>query len=188
MDTLLLTLLVCLWGETGDRSQMLTAAFARRWPGRITVILGLMVAAGANAALSAWAGGYIATSIGVGARGLFLGVALLAASVAMLWPVKTPDLLVRWRLGAFGTSAIGLFILGFGESAQFLIAGMATARAEPVWAGLGGAAGVILACLLPVVCGPDIVSRLPLRMVRNTGAALFFLAGSAMALAALGLL
>ncbi|MBB6124946.1 TMEM165/GDT1 family protein [Sphingobium subterraneum] len=188
MDTLLLTLLACLWGETGDRSQMLTAAFARRWPGRLTVILGLVVAAAANAALSAWAGSFIATSIGVGARGLFLALALLAASVAMLMPVKTPDLLVRWRVGAFGTSALGLFILGFGESAQFLIAGMATARAEPSWAAVGGATGVILACLLPLICGPDIFSRLPLRMVRRTGAAIFFLIGSAMALAALGLL
>ncbi|MDI1294358.1 MAG: TMEM165/GDT1 family protein, partial [bacterium] len=145
MAALLIALLGCLLGEIGDKSQLLVLALATRFNRNGAVIAGIVVAAIANAALSATAGAFLAPMIGADARLLFLALSLLFLGVGMLWPVKVPDPLADWPIGAFLTTMLGLFILGFGDGPQFLILGIATRTGDPVLAAIGGAIGVILA-------------------------------------------
>lgn len=187
MDALLIALLACLLGEMGDRSQMLCVALTERFRRDGAIIAGMVVAVACNVALSAFAGNLIAHLLAPNARNLFLALGLLAGGVTMLMPTKAPDALAGWRIGAFGTSALGLFILGFGESAQFLIMGISAAWADPVFAGVGGALGIITACTVAILLRSSLATLLPLRIIRRGAAMLFLLTGGIVAVRALGL-
>lgn len=188
MDALLLALIGCLLGEIGDKSQLLVLALAARYNRNGAVMAGIAVAAIANATLSAYAGAWIGPMMGADARLLFLALSVAFLGAGLLWPVKTPDTLTGWPTGAFLTTALGLFILGFGDGPQFLILGIATRTGDPLLAGVGGAIGV-MAALMPVVLLRDrLLTLLPLRPIRIVGGALLLLTGGIMALSALALL
>ena len=188
MDALLLALLGCLLGEIGDKSQLLVLALATRYNRDGAVIAGIAVAAIANAAVSASAGAWIAPMLGADARLLFLALSVLFLGVGLFWRASPPDPLAGWRTGPFLTTAIGLFILGFGDGPQFLILGIATRTADPLLAGIGGAIGV-MAALIPVVAARGaLLAALPLRAIRWTGGAVLLATGAGLALSATGLL
>ncbi|BBF68651.1 MULTISPECIES: TMEM165/GDT1 family protein [Sphingomonas] len=188
MDALLIALLGCLLGEIGDKSQLLVLALATRYDRNGAIIAGIVVAAAANAALSAFAGAWIGPMLGADARLLFMALSVLFLGAGLFWRPSAPDPLAGWPTGAFLTTALGLFILGFGDGPQFLILGIATRTADPMLAGIGGTIGVI-AALVPVVLLRDrILAVLPLRAIRWTGGVLLLLAGAVMALVATGLL
>src|SRR3546814_543535 len=132
-----------LLAETGDRGQLLAHALAERFRRDGAVIAGIVAAALANAAIGAAAGAFIAPMLGTDGRLLFLALALIFLAAGMFWPTKQPDPLANWRLGPFLTSALGLFILGIGDGAQFLILGIAVRTADPFLAAAGGAIGII---------------------------------------------
>lgn len=187
MDALLIALLGCLLGEIGDKSQLLVLALATRYDRNGAVIAGLIVAAIANATLSAFAGAYIGPMLGADARLLFFALSLLFLGAGLLWPVKSPDPLAKWPIGAFLTTTLGLFILGFGDGPQFLILGIATHSANPALAAIGGAVGVIAASLPVVLLRGRIFAMLPVRSIRLGGGVLILLIGATSALSALGL-
>lgn len=187
MDALLIALLGCLLGEIGDKGQLLTLALATRFQRDGAVIAGVVAAAIANAAIGAVAGAFLAPMLGSDARLLFLALALLFLAIGMAWPVRQPDPLANWRLGPFLTSALGLFILGFGDGAQFLILGVATRTADPVLAGAGGAIGIIAATVPAVLLRDALFKGLPIRAIRLGGGLLMLLIGFAVAVSALHL-
>lgn len=187
MDTLLLALLACVLGETGGRMQRLAGLLDARFGRPAALLLGAACAAAALAALAAAAGAYLLPMLSPEARLLFLALALLTGGATMLWRSRAPDSLSGWRIGPFLTAFLGLLILGFGDSAMFLLVALAAARAEPLWAGVGGAiglwVGIALAVLLPasLMAGPRW-----LLLQRATGAG-FVLLGLGAAVSALGL-
>lgn len=188
MDSLLLALIGCLLGEMGGRGQWLVLALANRYERDGTIIAGIIVAAIANAALSALAGAWIGPMLGPYARLLFLALAMAFLGAGLLWPMRRPDPLTGWRIGPFLTSALGLLILSFGEGSQFLILGIAARMNPPVLAAIGGMIGVA-AAMIPVVALRDrFFTVMPLRAIRWTGGALLLLAAAIMALKAVGLI
>ena len=187
MDALLLALLGCLLGEIGDKSQLLVLALATRYGRDGAIIAGIIVAATANAAISAAAGAWIAPMLASDARLLFLALATLFLGVGLFWRAKEPDPLSGWPTGAFLTTALGLFILGFGDGPQFLILGIATRTGDPVLAGIGGAIGVIAALVPVVLLRERLLALLPARAIRLVGGGVLLLAGAIMALRALAL-
>ncbi len=156
MDALLTALLGCLLGEIGDKSQLLVLALATRYDRNGAVIAGIVAAAIANAAISAFAGAWIGPMLGADARLLFLALATL--------------------------------FLGVGDGPQFLILGIATRTAEPWLAGIGGAIGVIVALMPVVLLRAQLLTILPVRAIRWSGAGMLLLIGAGLALAATGLL
>ncbi|WP_375195459.1 TMEM165/GDT1 family protein [Sphingobium sp.] len=187
MDALLIGLLGCLLGEMGDKGQWLLLALSTRFQRTGALIAGIAFAAAANAALGAVAGGFLAPMLGSDARLLFLALALLFLAGGMAWPVKRPDPLANWRIGPFLTAALGLFILGFGDGAQFLILGVAARTADPVLAATGGAIGMFAAWLPVILLREQLFRVLPLRAIRLAGALLFLLGAMGAAISALHL-
>jgi Ca2+/H+ antiporter, TMEM165/GDT1 family len=185
MDALLTALIGCLFAEVGGASQLLVLALAARFQRPAAIIAGIAVAAAANAAISAAAGAFIGPMLGSNARLLFLALAVLFLGLGMLWPVKTPDPLANWTIGPFLTSAIGLFILGFGDGAQFLILGIAIRTASPELAALGGAVGVIAALIPAALLGEPLFRALPWRPVRRAGGVLMLILSLILAVNAL---
>ena len=135
MDAFLLSLMLCLLVESASETPRLAWALRQRYNHSLGVTLGVMLGLGANAAVAAVAGKMIAGMLTSEARDL-------------MFRARRVDRLAGWKLGAFLTSALGFFILGFGESASFLIAGIAAARADPWMAAVGGGAGTMIACLV----------------------------------------
>src|SRR3546814_16005630 len=68
----------------------------------------------------------------------------------MLMPVKRPDDVGGWRIGAFFTSFFAMFILEFGDKSQFIVAAVAMRTGDPVLSAVGGSLGILLA-LAPAV-------------------------------------
>ena len=188
MDALLTALLGCLLGEMGDKSQWLVLALATRYRRDGLVLAGVAVAAACNAALSAAAGAFLAPMLADNARLLFLALSVLFLGAGMIFRVKRPDTLDGWPLGAFLTSALGLFILGFGDGPQFLVLGIATRTGDPVMAAIGGAIGVTLAAVPVVVLRNAFYRHRALAAVRLGGGALLLLIGALLAFAALQIL
>lgn len=187
MDALLFALIGCLLGTMGDKSQRLVLALANRFNRDGALIAAILLASIANAALSALAGAFIGPMLAANARLLFLALSLLFLGVGMLWRQSAPDPLAGWRIGAFLTGLLGLFIVQFGDGQQFLILGLATRTGDPVIAGIGGAIGTIVG-LVPVVIGREkFLDVLPLKLIRRIAGVLLLLIGAACALAALGL-
>ena len=187
MDALLTALLGCFLAEIGDKNQLLVLALAARFGRDGAIIAGILAAAAANAAIAATAGAFLAPMLGSDARLLFLALALLFLGLGLLWPVKPPDPLAGWPTGPFLTSALGLFILGFGDGSQFLILGIATRTADPILAGIGGALGVAAALIPAVLLRDRLLRIIPVRAIRYGGAALTLILAAALAVSALQL-
>jgi putative Ca2+/H+ antiporter (TMEM165/GDT1 family) len=187
MDALLTALLGCLLGEMGDKSQLLLLALAVRFNHNRAVLLGAAVAAIANAGIAAAAGAVLAPMLGADARLLFAALSVLFLGLGLLWRVKQPDVLENWKIGAFLTTALGLFILGFGDGPQFLILGLTTRTGDPLLAGIGGAIGILAAQIPVILLREQFFKAMPLRTLRLGSAALFLLIGAIMALSALAL-
>jgi len=186
MDALLTALIGCLFAEAGGASQLLVLALAMRFQRPAPIIAGVIVAAAANAAISAAAGAFIGPMLGSNARLLFLALAVLFLGLGMLWPVKAPDPLANWTIGPFLTAAIGLFILGFGDGAQFLILGIATRTASPALAAVGGALGIMAALIPAALVRAPHFRALPWRQVRLAGGVLMLIVALILAVNALG--
>lgn len=188
MDALLTALLACLIVEMGDRRQLLSLALAVRHRPQGAVIGGVVIAAFANAVIAAAAGAYLTPRLGLDARKLFFGLALAMAGAGLLAAVKRPDLLTDWRIGALPTSALGLFILGFGNSAQFLALAISIWTADPIFSAIGSGLGVSLACVPVVLLRQHFFAALPLKWIRRASGALFVGLGAGLSLSATGLL
>lgn len=187
LDALMAALVAAVLAQAGDAQPRLAAALADRFraPGAVA----------AGAALALLAASLVACALGaaVGPRltpeagGLFVALALLLQGGGALFRAKPPDRLERWRLGAFGTAAAGLFVLAFGDGLQFVVLALAARARAPWLAAPGAVVGSLLVIAPAAVLGARGWEALPLRAFRLGGAALFLLAGAWVGLAALGL-
>ena len=103
---------------------------------------------------------------------VFLALALLLQGAGGLVRAREPDRLARWRLGAFGTSGLGLFVLALGEGLQFIVLALAVS-AELPWAAAVGATAGSLAVIAPAaLIGERGWTALPLLAIRRTAGAM----------------
>ncbi len=174
--------------QVGDRPAGLAAILADRYRAPWRVIAMAAAALLGAGLLAALAGALLAPKLTPEAKQLFLALALLFQGVGAGFPVKSPDRLEGWRLGAALTSLVGLFILAFGDGVQFVVLALA-ARAELPWLAAVGATLGSLAILAPAaVLGEAGWRALPLVAARRVIGALFVLAALWLGLGALRLI
>ena len=188
MDAFLTTLLSVLLAEVGDRTQILAAALALRFHRNGAVIAGLALATLINCIFSAVAGSVIDSWISEAPLMLFGGLAYIFAGLGMLMWRRPVDVLENWRLGAFMTSFLGIFILQFGDKSQFLI--LANAARTDLWGFVvvGGWAGIMAACIPAIILRERLAALLPLKHIRIGGGIILLLWGLILALRAFGLI
>jgi putative Ca2+/H+ antiporter (TMEM165/GDT1 family) len=119
MDAFLATFLSVILAEMGDRPQLLAGALAIRFHRNGAVIAGLALATLLNCILSAVGGSVIDQWISEAPLKLFAGLAYIFAGAGMLLWRRRVDPLLGWKLNAFWTAFLGLFILQFGDKSQF---------------------------------------------------------------------
>ncbi|WP_375380137.1 TMEM165/GDT1 family protein [uncultured Sphingomonas sp.] len=175
-------------GQLGDKTAWLVAILADRYraPGR--VIAAAAVALLAASGIAAAGGAFIAPRITPEAKQLFLGMALVLQGGGAFFPVKMPERLSGWRLGAVPTTLVGLFILAFGDGVQFIVVTLAARTPFPVLAAIGATIGSLAVVVPAAILGEAAWARVPWRWVRVGAGALFLPAGAAIGLTAVGLL
>jgi putative Ca2+/H+ antiporter (TMEM165/GDT1 family) len=188
MDALMAALVAAAFAQVGDRPAWLASILADRYRAPGLVIAAAAVALLGAGLLAAAAGALLAPRLTPEARQLFLALALLFQGGGALFPVKPPDRLAGWRLGAALTSLIGLFILAFGDGVQFIVLALA-ARAQLPWLAAVGAMLGSLAVIAPAaILGEAGWTGLPLVTLRRIIGVLFVLAAIGLGLSALRLI
>ncbi|WP_017669520.1 TMEM165/GDT1 family protein [Blastomonas sp. AAP53] len=187
MEAFVTTLLLTAIVQTGDRAQLLSAALGQRFDRPVPLLLAAFLASGLLAAVGALGGVVVGDWISIDALRLFYALSLLFAGLGMLAWRRPVGVLQRWRTGPFLTGLLGIAIVQFGDKGQFIIAATAARSHDWVWPLLGGWSGTMLG-LAPAVIWQGELARLPLRAVRIAAGAIITLIGTALALAAFGLI
>ncbi len=180
-------LVVAALAQVGDKPAWLAALLADRYAKPMTVIA---MAAGALAAASGIAaalGSLLAPQLTPEAKQLMLALALLLQAGGALFPVKSPERLDGWRLGAAATSFLGLFILLFGDGVQFVVAALAACTPTPALAAIGATLGGLVPIAAAAMLGEKAWNALPLVTARRVIGGLFLLAALWLGLGALRL-
>ncbi|MEE9434457.1 MAG: TMEM165/GDT1 family protein [Sphingorhabdus sp.] len=188
MDGFLITMIAVFLAETGDRTQLLSAALAQRFGNERDVFIGLLAATLLNSFIAVLAGSLVDGWISEDALRLFTSLAYIFAGGGMLLWQRKIDLLEKWKMGPLWTSFFGILILQFGDKGQFLIA--ANAANWDAW-GLvfaGGVAGILAASGLAMILRERLAKILPMQAIRMTAGACLLLIGLYLALMALRLI
>lgn len=188
MGTLMAALVAAALAQVGDRPAWLTAILADRYRRPLTVLVAATLAIAAASAIAALGGALVAPRLTPNARALFLSIALILQGGGAMIAAKPPERLDRWRLGAAGTAALGLFILAFGDGLQFVVAGLAARDAAPVMAAAGATIGSVAVLAPAALIGERAWLTLPLVAIRRASGALFLVTGVVVGLGALRLI
>jgi putative Ca2+/H+ antiporter (TMEM165/GDT1 family) len=188
MDALMAALVAALVVEATDRTPWLVAILADRFEKRVTVIVAALLALAAGFALVAIGGTLIGARLIPEARQLFLAVALLNAGISAFFPIKAPDRLTGWRVGAAATTFVGTFILAFGGRTQFIVMALAERGAGPVLAALGATLGALAIVMLAALTGEAARRALPITALRVVTGIVLTVVGVVLGLGALRLI
>lgn len=174
--------------QLGDRTPWLAAILADRYRSPATLIVAASLALAINNAVGTVGGVLVAKLLTPNAKLLLLALALVLAGFTIQLSRKSPDRLAGWKLGAFGTSALGLAILAFGDRMQFVTAALAARSTLPWAAPVGATLGALAVCVPAIVLGEQRWLALPLRPVKIASGVLLTVSGIVMGLSAVGLI
>lgn len=184
MDALLFSFVAAALAGWGERTQLLTALVSGRTANPLAAMLGWMLAALAICAVAGIGGAALHGEITPRALALLVALALGFAGIMGLFEPPPPGWAARFKGGPFLTSLIFGFVFASGGRAQLMTFAFAAQSQTPWLAAAGGAAGMILAAIPAALLGKEFLDW-RLRPVRIGIAALFLLAGSIVALAAI---
>jgi putative Ca2+/H+ antiporter (TMEM165/GDT1 family) len=187
MDALMAALVAALVVEATDRTPWLIAIFADRFARRGTVIVAALCALATGFAIVALGGALIGERLTPEARQLFLAVALLNAGVSAFFPIRPPNRLDGWRVGAVATTFFGVFILAFGGRTQFIVMALAERGTAPVLAAVGATLGAAAVIVLAALSGEAARRTLPITALRVVTGVVLCVIGAILALGALRL-
>ena len=190
MEAFALSFVISFLAEMGDKSQLMSLAFATRYRAA-TVLLANTVATLLLNAGSVIVGATIAMAlptdlIQVAAGIVFLGFA--AWTIRSDGPDEDDDDPVQrsggWALLAIGTA---FFLAEFGDKTMLAAMTLATTE-EPVGVWLGSTLGMVAANAVAVAIGAAIGTRLPERWIKLLAAGAFVIFGVLLIAQGLGLL
>lgn len=163
MAALLVCMIACLLAGIGGRTQYLAAALAERFGSLAALGLAAMLAAFPAAALAAWAGERLSESMNGDARLMLVGLALLLAGGAMLFPVRKPKL-GSGRLGALATALLLFLPQCLMDAGAFIVMAATAYWGFPMLAAAGGGVGMFASIFAGLMLAGSLHS-LPLRRI-----------------------
>jgi putative Ca2+/H+ antiporter (TMEM165/GDT1 family) len=177
VDALLLSFGVVFVAELGDKSQLMTLAFAARYR-LVPVLLGIVVASGLVMGVSVLVGAAVGDALPTDAVTVLAGLAFMGVGA---WTLRGEDdedeaVVARRARSAFLAVAGAFFVAELGDKTMLATVSLATRHG--LWATWAGAtAGMVAANLLAVVGGRALGARLSARTVRLGAACLFLVFG-----------
>lgn len=188
MDSLVPVFIAVLLVQAGDRSPWLVAVLADRFGKPLTVAFAAGLAHAAGNAVAATGGLLIAPMLTPNARQLLLALALIFAAMGALWRLKPPDRLEGWKLGAFATPLLGVFILAAGDTTQFFTFAIAVQQPAPVLTAVGATLAALVVNTAAALTGEKAWRKLPIGPYRIGFGLLCLAAGFILAVGALRLI
>lgn len=177
-----------LLAQVGDRSPWLSAILADRYGRPFTVALAALLAHALGNSIAGLGGALIAPMLTPNAKQLLVALALIFAAAGAFWRVKAPDRLEGWRLGAWLTAFLGVFILALGDTTQFFTFAFAARGPSPWFAIVGATLAAFVVNLSAALMGEAAWQRLPLRTIRTAVGSLALVAGVVIGAGALRLI
>ena len=184
MDALVASFVAAFLCGWGDKTQLLLAVLVGRTGRTGPVVVATVIAVAAGHLFAGYAGGALTGAISIQAASLLLGIALIVSGLGGLIGRRPPDP-GSLRLPLFAAALIMALAAQIADRAPFVTFALAARFDAPLLAAAGGIAGTLAACLPALALGDRL--RTATRAFRWTGAALFLIAGLAVALAALRL-
>ena len=179
MQALLISTGVVALAEIGDKTQLLAfllaARFKKPWP----IVLGILAATLVNHGLAGALGAWITSALDPVWLRWGLGVSFLAMAVWTLVPDKIEDdeARVATRLGVFGATLVTFFLAEMGDKTQIATVALAAHYAAPLAVVAGTTLGMLIADVPAVFVGDKLASKIPMRLVHASAAAIFALLG-----------
>lgn len=184
MDALLPAFIAVLLAETGGKAQAQSALLGQQQAAS-RVMAALLFSTLISLAIAVAGSILVAQSIGYAPRNMLAGLALLFAGAPMMLTPKPPKP-PRGKPG-FATSFFAFLAGQIGDASQFIVFALAARSAAPTLALVGGMAGILAACTLPLIMGKEWPAALPLTMLRRIAAVLLTVAGICLIVSALGI-
>lgn len=185
MEAFLSTMILAIACGMGDFVQLFAAGQKMRYQRTMMLFGAFGLAALANCLLAAFGGVTIASWISRDALLLFYALSLGFAGVDMLVRVKGVNLLDKWVIGPFLTCFLGMFILQFGDKAQFIIAASAARTKDPVMVFLGGWIGSMVVFGIAIIANAQMAKWKWIKPVRYAIAVLLIIIALLVALRAI---
>lgn len=188
MDALVTSLLLVALTGIGGRSQLFCAAMALRFDNSRVIFAAFAIASLINCAIASFGGVVVGQWISNDAVQLFYALSLIFAAGGMLFFQQPVDILAKWKIGAFLTCLLGLFILQLGDKGQFILAATAARTQSGFLTMLGGWVGSLLVFAPAILLKDRIAAIVPVRWIRLGGGCLLLAIGLVVALDAHGLI
>lgn len=178
MEALLTSAAVVAFAEIGDKTQLLAIVLATRFNRPWPIIGGIFAATLANHFLAALVGSQVASFLdGMWFR-YMIAVSFIAMAAWTLIPDKLDDVGDKpARFGAFLTTLAAFFLVEMGDKTQIATVALGARFHAIVPVTIGTTLGMMLANVPAVLLGNELVSRVPLKIVRVVAALLFLAIG-----------
>jgi putative Ca2+/H+ antiporter (TMEM165/GDT1 family) len=177
LETFFVSTLVVALSELGDKTQLLALLLATRYRRARPIILGILVATLANHALAALLGTWLRDLVPVSALRWLVAASFIAVA---LWTLRPePPLQANAGptrgLGVFALTVTTFFMAEMGDKTQVATLVLAAQFGSLTTVVAGTTLGMLLADAPVVYLGQVAATRIPVRLVRVAGAALFLL-------------
>ncbi|WP_035172548.1 TMEM165/GDT1 family protein [Caldanaerobius polysaccharolyticus] len=186
MDAFLTALFMVVVAEMGDKTQLLSMAFATRYSA-LSVLTGVFIATVLNHALAVVVGTYLAEVIPVSIVQI---VAALSFMFFGLWTLRGDKLegedKVKTRYGPVFTVALAFFVAEMGDKTQLATVALAARYHSPVHVLIGTTLGMLIADGIGIVIGDYLSRKVSEGLIKIVSAGIFILFGFATLYEAMG--
>ena len=181
MEALLISSGVIALAEIGDKTQLLAFLLSARFKKPLPIVLGILVATLVNHGLAGALGAWITSVLAPGTLRWALGLSFLGMAAWTLIPdeIESDEARVAGRLGVFGATLVTFFLAEMGDKTQLATVAMSAHYAAPLLVVLGTTLGMLVADTPAVFAGERLATRIPMKWVHGSAAALFALLGVA---------
>lgn len=177
MDAFLTALFMVVVAEMGDKTQLLSMAFATRF-NAFSVLAGVFIATVLNHALAVIVGTYLAQMIPISAVQVIAALSFLFFG---LWTLRGDKLegedKINTKYGPVFTVASAFFIAEMGDKTQLTTVALAARYHSPVYVLIGTTLGMLIADGLGILVGDYISKKLSQGFIKIASASIFILFG-----------
>jgi putative Ca2+/H+ antiporter (TMEM165/GDT1 family) len=186
MESLFVSTGVVALAEIGDKTQLLAFILAARFKKPVPIILGILVATIVNHGLAGALGAWITSAVTPEVLRWVLGLSFIGMAVWTMIPdkIEEEETQVAKRFGVFGATLITFFLAEMGDKTQIATAALAAHYASPLMVVIGTTLGMLIADVPAVFVGDRLASKIPMKLVHSTAAAIFAVLGIASLLGA----
>ncbi len=164
--------------EMGDKTQLLALLLTIKFKKPLPILAGIFFATILNHAIATWFGVQLSQMIPEYWLKLILAGIFVAFAFWILIPDKDEGLNSDAKYGAFLTTFVAFFLAEMGDKTQLATVALAARFQNMILVTLGSTLGMLFTNGLTVWLGEGFLKYIPLKYVRWTASALFFLFGA----------